>query len=354
MKVYFMKRNALEILKSDLELTYTKYFTESDNKWLWNVCSGNPFGEFKEIPDFELANLDSDMTIGEIEFNNCKLLYKNLSFLSESQASDERLWAGMCHSVYYGYMRKRWGYDKDQPKNAKEAVSNIKSRFFFSGGARAGLYRNTMAKCWWVGRNTFDKTKANQFEKLDILGSRNISSIISDIFYSNTFASNPTILNGIIQGIKYFNDEGIQLTVKEHIRPTLQLLNAIGGGLILDCLSCEEITDIFVENVLGIIQGDVQGVDFADSDESEYINEDENKLETDKHDIEDSEGYVVHVSLGQKVAVRDNSTGDEKIYMIDYLKQSGKIPGLAKQLLGKEIGDEITFEGKSYTVLRIA
>lgn len=354
MKVYFMKRDALDILKGNLELTYTKYFTESDNKWLWDVCGGNPFGEFKEIPDFELANLDSDMTRGEIEFNNCKLLYKNLSFLSESQASDERLWAGLCHSVYYEYIRKRWGYDKDQPKKAKEAVSNIKSRFFFSGGARAGLYRNTMAKCWWVGRNSFDKTKANQFEKLDILGSSDISSKISDIFYSNTFASNPTILDGIIQGIKYFNDEGTQLTVKEHIRPTLQLLNAIGGGLILDCLSCEEITDIFLENVLGIIQGDIQGVDFVDSDESEYINDDENKLETAKHAIEDNKDYVVYVSLGQKVVVRDNLTGDEKVFMIDYLKQSGNIPGLAKELLGKEIGAEITFAGKSYTVLRIA
>ncbi|MDP3385788.1 MAG: DUF6339 family protein [Eubacteriales bacterium] len=351
MKVYFMKKDALEILKSNLELTYTKYYTESDNKWLWDVCGGNPFGEFKEIPDFELAKLDSDLTIGEVEFNNCKFLYKNLSFLSDSQASDERLWAGLCHSVYYPYLRKRWGYDKQQPKKPKEAISNIKSRFFFSGGTRAGLYRNTMAKCWWVGRNTFDKTKANPFEKLDILGSNDISSKISDIFYSNTFSSNALILNGIVQGIKYFNDAGTQLTTKEHIRPTLQLLNAVGGGIILDCLSSDDIADIFMENIHGIIQGDTQGMDFDELSSSEYINDDSVDLAVSDEQNRMDEDDILYVSLGQKVVVRTDSTGDEKTYKIDYLKQTGDIPGLVKELLGKSIGDKITYAGNSYTII---
>jgi hypothetical protein len=209
-----------------------------------------------------------------------------------------------------------------------------------------------MAKCWWVGRNTFDKTSANQFEKLDILGSRDISTKISDIFYSNTFVSNPSILDGIIFGIKYFKDERTQLSVREHIRPALQLLNAIGGGLVLDCLSSEDIADIFVENVYGIIQGDIQGIDFADSSGLEYVNEDKVEFETNRHDEEYNDDDIGYVSLGQKLVVRYNSTGDEKVLMIDYSNQSGNIPGLAKELLGKAIGDEIDYLGKSYTILR--
>lgn len=282
------------------------------------------------------------------------MLYKNLSFLSESQASDERLWAGLCHSVYYQYLRKRWGYDKQQPKKPKESISNIKSRFFFSGGTRAGLYRNTMAKCWWVGRNSFDISKTNLFEKLDILGSSDISSKISDIFYSNTFSSNPLIFDGIVNGIKYFNDAGTQLTVKEHIRPTLQLLNAVGGGIILDCLSSEDIADIFIDNIHSIIQGDVQGVDFDESDSSEYFDNDGVDITDSNSHNKTGEEDALYVSLGQKVIVRSNSTGDEKTYMIDFIKQSGGIPGLVKELLGKSIGDEITYLGNSYTILRIA
>lgn len=237
MKLYFMKKEALDILKSNLDIVYNMYFTEKDNKWLWKVCGGDPFIEFKEIQDFQLAPIDSDLSKGEVEFANCKIIYQHLSFLTESQACDERLWAGLCHSVYYGYLRKRWDYNEKSPKTQKEAVSNIKSRFFFSGGTRAGLFRNSVAKCWWVGRNTYDPSNVtNPFEKLDIIGSNDISSKISDIFYSNNFSANPIILNGIVKAFKNFKEENTQLSLKEHIRPSLQFLNAVGGGVVLDCL----------------------------------------------------------------------------------------------------------------------
>lgn len=104
MKLYFMKKEALDILKSNLDMVYNMYFTEKDNKWLWKVCGGDPFVEFKEIQDFQLAPIDSDTSKGEVEFANCKIIYQHLSFLTESQACDERLWAGLCHSVYYDYL----------------------------------------------------------------------------------------------------------------------------------------------------------------------------------------------------------------------------------------------------------
>ena len=107
MKLYFMKKEALDILKSNLDMVYNMYFTEKDNKWLWKVCGGDPFVEFKEIQDFQLAPIDSDMSKGEVEFANCKIIYQHLSFLTESQACDERLWAGLCHSVYYDYLIRK-------------------------------------------------------------------------------------------------------------------------------------------------------------------------------------------------------------------------------------------------------
>ena len=47
MKLYFMKKEALDILKSNLDMVYNMYFTEKDNKWLWKVCGGDPFVEFR-------------------------------------------------------------------------------------------------------------------------------------------------------------------------------------------------------------------------------------------------------------------------------------------------------------------
>ena len=95
MKLYIMKREALETLKANLPVVYGKYYTEKTNQWISDICGEDPFIEFKDVTEFKLADLNSDLTPGEIDLNNCKILYEKLQFLSESQASDERLWAGL-------------------------------------------------------------------------------------------------------------------------------------------------------------------------------------------------------------------------------------------------------------------
>ena len=111
MKLYIMKREALEMFKANLPVVYGKYYTEKTNQWITDICGEDPFIEFKDVTEFKLADLNSDLTPGEIDLNNCKILYEKLQFLSESQASDERLWAGLAHTTFYDYMRKRWDMD---------------------------------------------------------------------------------------------------------------------------------------------------------------------------------------------------------------------------------------------------
>ena len=88
MKLYIMKKEALEVLKDNLPLIYAKYFTEPTNKWIEELYGENPFIEFKDVPEFSLAPLDADLSKGEIDLKNCKILYDKLMFLSESQACD--------------------------------------------------------------------------------------------------------------------------------------------------------------------------------------------------------------------------------------------------------------------------
>ena len=68
---------------------------------------------------------------------------------------------------------------------------------------------------------------------------------------------------------------------------------------------------------------------------------------------EDIEEETIYVSLGHQVLVKNNLTGDEKNFKVDYIKETGEIPGLAKELLGLTLGDKINYEGKSYTIIRI-
>lgn len=272
MKLFFMKQDAVDFMKHNMERLYTHYFQDETNEWMAREYGSDLFSEFMEVPDFELAEIDA-MSIGEVDFENCKILYNNLRSLSESQCSDERLWAGLCNSTFYGYMRRRYQYPSKQLKKKETDASAVISRFFFSGGTRSGFFRNGLAKCWWVGRATFDKDNENHFARLDVIGPNDLTTKVSDIFYNNTFASNPTILAGICDALKYFSDHGQVLDEKKHVRAAMQYMNAVGGATLLDVLSREEICKIMTTRIIAILKGQSADISFDEEDEDQLLEE---------------------------------------------------------------------------------
>lgn len=347
MKLYFMKSTSLGVLKAELPNVYTKYFTEADGAWLMDICGEDPFEDAGiEVPDFELASLDDGASAGRIDLENCKIIYRNLKVLNETQASDERLWAGMTHGMFYSYMRRRWGYDRRAPQDAQKDVSEILTRFFFQGGVRSGFYRNTFAKCWWVGKALCSEDRKNPFHMLDVLGASNLSSKINDIFYNNTFSSNPEIVKGVLFGVEYFAKQGNPLVVQKHIRPAMSALNALGGRVILDCLSAEEIKENFIETVEKLLQGKGTaafgtadaadaGDDAAEADDSEMV-------------IEPVECCIVEGNTVDLQALDGTRKRSFQIKMRD-----GKMPTVAASLLGKKLHDELSIDGQVYVVIGI-
>lgn len=53
MKLYIMKREALEMLKANLSVVYGKYYTEKTNQWITDICGEDPFIEFKDVTEFK-------------------------------------------------------------------------------------------------------------------------------------------------------------------------------------------------------------------------------------------------------------------------------------------------------------
>lgn len=344
MKLYIMKRDALETLKDNLSIVYGKYYTEPTNKWIKDICEDDPFVEFKEIPDFNLADLDSDLTPGEIDLNNCKILYEKLMFLSESQASDERLWAGLTHATFYEYMRKRWGYGYGKkPKSEEKETGAIKTRFFYKNTGRNGFYRNTLAKCWWIGHNTYDpKNAANHFESLDVIGSNDLNSKINEFFYNFTFSSNPIVMAAIVDALRNFKDEGTRLLVREHIRPAMSYLNAVGGSVVIDCLERESITDIFSDIITSIMQGDTSSLDLDNSSSD--------SKDTDIDYSDDSsigEDDAANVTIGCRITVR-NDAKETKVYKYDY--NNGIFPATLNVFTGCKIGDTVVILGEPWRI----
>ena len=321
MKLYFMKQDAVDFMKHNMDRLYTHYFQDETNEWMAKEYGSDPFSVFMEVPDFGLAEIDA-MSIGEVDFENCKILYNNLRSISESQSSDERLWAGLCNGTFYDFMRRRYQYPSKQLKKKETDASAVISRFFFSGGTRTGFFRNGLAKCWWVGRATFDKDNDNHFERLDIIGANDLTTKISDIFYSNTFSSNPTILAGICDALKFFVDRGQPLDEKLHIRASMKYLNAIGGVSLLDVLSKEEICSIVKNRIISILKGQSGDIEIEETDEDdqllEEIDEEDEEVEGDGNMFSDyqRDEYVI----GEVDNIEEDKKNNDYTLLNDWLE----------------------------------
>lgn len=360
MIIYFMKQDALDFFKQNMDVLYTHYFTDDTNDWMEKEYGAEVFAVFKEIPDIELCEL-GERTAGEIDFENIQILYLALRNLSESQAAEERLWAGMCNSVFYDFLRRRWKYDENDISDADIDASAILSRFFFSTGVRGSYFRNTLAKCWWVGKLTYNESnEKDPFYALRAIGSADINSKITEIFYNNTFTSNPEILRGITDALGLFYEKGIYLPVREVLRPTLQYLNAIGGAILLDALSTKEITKITVDKINNLLKGSFSAltVDYEDDESDEDFDEQTaptfqsiDEIENLVYDFDFEE--PVYAGKGDRVRVLIEDLNREKVFIIPKDKDRSEMMLVEAFLLGKSVGDRFSVAKHKYIVKEI-
>lgn len=54
-----MKQDAVDFMKHNMERLYTHYYQDKTNDWMEREYGSNPFSEFMEVPDFELAEIDA-------------------------------------------------------------------------------------------------------------------------------------------------------------------------------------------------------------------------------------------------------------------------------------------------------
>lgn len=232
MKLYFLKDDFLETLKTNINYNLDRY-KEENNKWIAEYFKEEAFAEFKkEVPDFELRFDTCDENTFNIE--NVKTLYSSMMDISEAEASDERLWAGLSHSVFWNYMQSRWGLDEDKTYNKE----NIKTRYFFAHGPRRSLFTNTLARLWWVGRMTYDHRRQDPFELTKLFDRSFIHNSV--LIFSSNYNGSEHIRMALLDSLLYGTKQGLKMN-DNLIVPLTKYLNVIAGTYILDCLTREEI-----------------------------------------------------------------------------------------------------------------
>lgn len=223
-RIEIIEEEELELLKNNLHL-YVKDFGSDTNEQLIKSIGHNPFIFSKfEMKDFELKT--STTTLDNNEFENVKKIYGELKYLTPSQASDERLWAGLCLTKFWKYTKDRWRMDEEL------ILSNIKNHFFFGYGAKRSLTRNAISRLWWIGKLTYDREAKDPYELTELVCSS--SNYIQDALERN-ISNNPEIILPFLKGVKKAETDGFVLS-KESFKGLAMYLNLLGGTYVLDLI----------------------------------------------------------------------------------------------------------------------
>lgn len=235
MKLTFLDDDSLFALKSNLNKLYTK-FALPDADWITEYFGRSPFIETKySVDDFSL-DMSQDKPF-LTEFENVQRVYNSLSFLSGSQASDERLWTGLCINHFWKYTQYRW----DIVSNC--TIDSVKQHFFFGFGARRSLTRNAIARLWWIGRLTHDPSRKDPYELTRFVCEN--ADYIMHILERNT-SNSPMITKAFLSALLVAREEGCIINT-DAVGELSKYLNLLGGTYILDCLPESKIHDKIVE-----------------------------------------------------------------------------------------------------------
>ena len=125
MKIHFLKEDALVALKTNIPL-HLKYYKHPANDWIYEYFEGeNPFMEYQtEVEEFSLTSDDTG-DLGKQDVKNVIVLYSAMKSLSDTQATDERLWAGLCHGDLWDYLHRRFNMENSGNNKEKDIKAHL-------------------------------------------------------------------------------------------------------------------------------------------------------------------------------------------------------------------------------------
>ena len=224
MKLNYISEDNLFFLKENSELIYKEV-----------LCGNKKIDDYIKIEEssidiepFELIYSDVE-DISQCDAENVQRIYGRLNMLTLSQAADERIWTAYTLGYCINYMKRRWKTEPD---------GKWKPRYLFGNSQQRSLYRNGMARLWWIGHAAYDKKREDPYELVKMICSQ---QYLVDSVIEPNFASNPTLRKAILNAIFDAQKEGLKIDREGVIRPLSKYVNIQSSTYILDMLSYDEL-----------------------------------------------------------------------------------------------------------------
>ncbi len=234
MKLKIMTSEAIAYVKENINSLIEYYKTDSNPEiWLKEKIGRSAFVEINELQfdDFELLNDYESPSSTDVP--NSKMLYTKLITLNDSFATDERLWAGLSHTIFYKYMLKRWNYNND--------ANSILNHFFFNAGKPRCYMVNTIARLWWLSKKTYIASDEDHFQILDYI-SHDINGYSFTLFGSN-WSNSERSLRLFFKAIFKFEEDKALNVGRGLFNDAMKYMNCLCGLFIIDACDDSFIVD---------------------------------------------------------------------------------------------------------------
>ena len=239
MRIKYLTEDDLNAVKSNLSAVLRDVIAEDGKSLNEFFGRDNLIKETQfEINDFKLDMSQPNGKESLTDVENIQRVYNHMKFLSDSQASDERIWAAYTFSEFLDYMRYRW---------KASSISDLENRYLFGYSVQRSLFRNGVSRLWWIGRFTYDETRLDPYELTRFLCKD--QDYIENICGRNIF-NNPDVGFATISVLNDAEKAGLVVN-RELVREVSKYVNLLAGTYLLDTLSKEEIYQK-IQNKLGL------------------------------------------------------------------------------------------------------
>lgn len=241
MKIKYLNEKGLMMIRSNTEYIAKEIIRDRTKKITDifqddDIIAESPY----DLPDFKLDMSQEKGKEALTDLENIKRVYNNMRGISDSLASDERLWTAYTLVDRYDYMKYRWKISSE---------NDLKNRYLFGYSAHRSLFRNGMSRLWWIGRVTFDESRDDPYELTEFLITRD-QDYAENICGRNVF-NNPKVTKATIAALLDVEKKGFIID-RFLVREVAKYMNLLAGTYLLDFMEYDDLYNKAKEKILKI------------------------------------------------------------------------------------------------------